>query len=53
MTVNLERIEEALSDLGASKAADLLDLEEEDIDGLGLKKLERKRFQRGLEQLRA
>ena len=32
---------------------DLLDLDEEDIDGLGLKKLERKRFQRGLEQLRA
>jgi hypothetical protein len=42
----------ALRELGAESPADLLDLEEADIAGLELKKLERTRFERALDGLR-
>ena len=39
-------LEEKLADLGAEEVADLADLDDEDLAGLGLKKLEAKRMKR-------
>ena len=50
--LNLQTYTEALKkDLGAATPADLKDLEEADMDELGLKKLEKKRLMRALEAL--
>ena len=49
--INLSKILDALIELGAEEVEDLLDLEEEDIANLQLRKLQEKRFRRGLELL--
>jgi hypothetical protein len=49
---NLQAVEDRLTDLGAVSEVDLLDLETHQVDGLGLKELERKRFDRGMQELR-
>jgi hypothetical protein len=50
---NLQAVVDRLTDLGAVSELDLLDLETSHVDGLGLKDLERKRFDRGMQELRS
>ena len=50
---NLASTEPALRDLGAESVDDLRDLDDSDIERLGLKKLELKRFTRAVQELRA
>jgi hypothetical protein len=50
--INLQHTQQTFSDLGANSVSDLLDLEDDDIDGIGLKTLEKRRLSRRLEQLR-
>lgn len=49
--IRLSKILNNLIELGAEDVEDLCDLEEEDIANLQLRKLEEKRFRRGLELL--
>ena len=49
----LSRIFASLVDLGAEDTTDLLDLDDEDIAGLQLKKLEMKRFRRAIDELKS
>ena len=45
-------LQAALAALGATEVLHLLDLEAGDVDAMGLKKLEKKRLERGLDALR-
>ena len=50
--IRLSKIFDALVELGAEEVEDLVDLDEEDITSLQLRKLEDKRFRRGIESLK-
>lgn len=48
----VQSILEKLEDLGATKVSHLLDLDDEDVDSLELKKLEKKRWIKALASLK-
>lgn len=51
-TVPIQEVLEKLDGLGATEVVHLLELEEEDVDTLGLKKLEKRRWNKELVKLK-